>query len=283
MQGPGPTKNKSGTAVVLPTVVAVVIFAVVVALGGMLGAGEGAWSWPQTSSPAQTFPAQIEDIGATRSSITEPPLLFESVPPPKAPRRNGVESHMVGEHPDLPSSPIETAVALIEPSEDFRRTVVPGTPLECDRFRSLVTDTGEWDPDIVLAIVWRESLCNESAVSNTNDWGLLQLNATCWAGKGNDGLPNIRTLPESIDVTDLHCDGATLASPAAQWCFHAKEQALHTGGRRPDSPCDAWLDPATNIETAYEIWRVQGWRPWCFDDLSRSTPACEAAAQTLKG
>ena len=282
MQGLGPRKYKSAHAWVLSTVVAIGIVVVFAAGLGMFGEGENARRSTQTSVRTRTSPPSIHGIGATRSPITEPPLLFESAPRLNASRRNGVEGNLIGEHPGLPSSPIETAGVLIEPAADFRRTVVPGTPLECDRFRPLVKHTGDWDPDIVLALIWRESLCNESAVSETNDWGLLQLNATCWAGKAIDGLPNVRTLPDSIDVTDLRCDGAALASPAAHWCFHAKEQAIRTG-RRPDSPCDAWLDPATNIEAAYEIWQVQGWRPWCFDDFSRSTPACEAAALTHQG
>ncbi len=282
MRGPGPKSNTTAFALALSAVVAIGMLVVYAVGCGILDDGDNSLNRVQASAPTRAFPPTEDGIGATRSSITEPPLLLESAQPPTSSRRNGVASNLVGEHPGLPSSPIETAVVLIEPSEDFRRTVVPGTPLECDRFRPLVKDIGEWDPDIVLAFVWRESLCNESAVSETNDWGLLQLNATCWAGKGIDGLPNVRTLPDGIDVNDLRCDGTTLASPAAQWCFHAKEQALRTG-RRPESPCDAWLDPATNIETAYEIWRVGGWRPWCFDDTSRSTPACEAAAQARQG
>ena len=190
-----------------------------------------------------------------------------------------MEGVSVGEHPGLPSSPIATASQLVEPADEFRRTVVPGTPLACDQFRPLVQQAGDWDPDVVLAFVWRESSCNERAVSATNDWGLMQLNATCWAGKGNFGLPWVRGLPSEIEDFDLRCDDTAAATPAAKWCYHAKEEARH-GKRRPASPCDAWLDPKTNLDTAYQIWSIKGWRPWCFDDTSRSTPACQAAVRT---
>ncbi|WP_420440196.1 transglycosylase SLT domain-containing protein [Candidatus Poriferisodalis sp.] len=187
-----------------------------------------------------------------------------------------METNAVVEHPHLPASPLATADALIEPKQHFRRTVAPGVPLACDRYRSQVQAVGDWDPDVVLALIWRESLCNEQALSPTNDWGLLQLNATCWAGKGIDGLPRVRQLPDHLPQVDLRCDGLTAATPAATWCFHAKEEAFRTG-RRPASPCDAWLDPDINLRAAYEIWLVRGWEPWCFNELSRSTPACHAA------
>ncbi|WP_419839135.1 transglycosylase SLT domain-containing protein [Candidatus Poriferisodalis sp.] len=189
-----------------------------------------------------------------------------------------METAAVVEHPNLPASPLVTADSLIEPKEQFRRTVAPGVPLACDRYRSQIQAVGDWDPDVVIALIWRESLCNEQALSPTNDWGLLQLNATCWAGKGIDGLPRVRQLPDHIAQVDLRCDGLTAATPAATWCFHAKEQAFRTG-RRPASPCDAWLDPNINLRAAYEIWLVDGWQPWCFNDLSRSTPACRAASE----
>lgn len=227
---------------------------------------------------ASSVAPRSSDSRALRSSLTAPPVVFDITPEPASPRNGGVESNAVAEHPNLPASPIATAYDLIEPKHDFRRTVAPGVPLSCDRYRSQVQDIGEWDPDVVLALIWRESLCNERAVSQTNDWGLLQLNATCWAGKGIDGLSRVRRLPDSIDPIDLHCDGATEATATAKWCFHAKEEARRTG-RRPDSPCDAWLDPSTNLHAAYEIWRVRGWQPWCFDDSSRATPACQAASQ----
>ncbi|WP_419923543.1 transglycosylase SLT domain-containing protein [Candidatus Poriferisodalis sp.] len=211
------------------------------------------------------------------SDVTAPPLIVDIAEQPTSPRRGGVETNAVVEHPNLPVSPIATAYDLIEPSQEFRRTVAPGVPLSCDQYRAQIRDTGEWDPDVVVAIIWRESLCNERAVSRTNDWGLLQINATCWAGKGLNGVPAIRQLPDGIEPEGLQCDGATKATMAAEWCFHAKEQ-VHRTGHRPDSPCDAWLDPATNLRAAYEMWRVRGWQPWCFDASSRETPACRAAA-----
>ena len=232
----------------------------------------GRISWPPTPEARDG----TGDMRALRSPLTAPPVVIDIAEQPTSPRRGGVETDAVVEHPNLPVSPIATAYDLIEPNQEFRRTVAPGVPLACDRYRGQIRDTGEWDPDVVVAFIWRESLCNERAVSPTNDWGLLQINATCWAGKGIDGLPNVRQLPEGIEPEGLQCDGVTEATAAAEWCFHAKEQVRRTG-RRPDSPCDAWLDPATNLRTAYEMWRVRGWQPWCFDASSRETPACRAA------
>lgn len=217
-----------------------------------------------------------EPAAATRSALTQPPIVLDSIEDPPASPRRGIQGFVVGEHPNLPPSPIATADVVVEPSQDFRRTIVPGTPIACDRFRELIRNTGTWDPDIVLAFIWRESLCNERAVSSTNDWGLLQINATCWAGKGRDGLRRVRHLPPEIGAIDLRCDGATQSTPAAKLCFHAKEQFSQTG-QRPKSPCDDWLDPAVNLRAAYEIWSLRGWQPWCFDDISQDTAACEAA------
>lgn len=217
---------------------------------------------------------------ATRTALTQPPVIFNQAPETPALHGAIVDGTSVGSHPTIHPSPIATASVLIEPAGHFRRTVVPGVPLQCDRFRSLVRQIGDWDPDVVLAFVWRESLCRESALSSTNDWGLMQINATCWAGKGNDGLPSARNLPDEIESIDLQCDGISQATSTAKWCFFAKEEAVRTG-RRPNSPCDAWLEPETNIEAAYEIWRIQGWQAWCFDTVSRATPACKAVAQSL--
>ena len=222
--------------------------------------------------------SETDGLRALRSPLTAPPVMLGDSLEPGSPRNGGVETNTVVEHPNLPPSPIATSDVLIEPKQDFRRTVAPGVPLACDRYRTQVQDAGDWDPDVVLALVWRESLCNERAVSATNDWGLLQLNATCWAGKGIDGLSPVRDMPDKFSAIELQCDGITSATPAAQWCFHAKEEARRTG-RRPASPCDAWLDPNTNLRAAYEIWRVRGWQPWCFDEASQSTPACRAASR----
>ena len=229
---------------------------------------------PYTQGPLEA--AATVDARGLQSPLTAPPLVLAVPPSVVPPRAGGVETAAVVEHPNLPASPLATADALIEPKQHFRRTVAPGVPLACDRYRSQVQAVGDWDPDVVLALIWRESLCNEQALSPTNDWGLLQLNATCWAGKGIDDVPTVRQLPDGIEPAGLRCDGVTEATMAAEWCYHAKEQ-LHRTGRRPDSPCDAWLDPATNLRAAYEMWRVQGWQPWCFGELSRSTPACRAA------
>jgi len=231
---------------------------------------------PYTQGPLEA--AATVDARGLQSPLTAPPLVLAVPPSVVPPRAGGVETAAVVEHPNLPASPLATADALIEPKQHFRRTVAPGVPLACDRYRSQVQAVGDWDPDVVLALIWRESLCNEQALSPTNDWGLLQLNATCWAGKGIDGLPRVGQLPDYIAQVDLRCDGLTTATPAATWCFHAKEEAFRTG-RRPASPCDAWLDPNINLRAAYEIWLVGGWRAWCFDDLSRSTPACRAASE----
>lgn len=216
---------------------------------------------------------------AQRSPLTAPPVIIEASSEPASPRKEGVEANAVTEHPNLPASPIATAYQLIEPSRQFRRTVAPGVSLACDRYRSQVQDVGEWDPDIVLALMWRESRCTEHLVSVTNDWGLLQLNATCWAGKGIDRLPHVARLPDGVTAPELRCDGATTATPAAQWCFLAKEQGRRTG-YRPPSPCDPWLQAETNLQVAHDMWLIRGWQPWCFDDRSRATPACEAAADS---
>ena len=276
MRSTGQPKNLAANSLVTSTVALVVIVALLaLCLGGTRGA-EGSPAAAHPYSEQTALRSETDSVIATSSALTAPPVLFDN-PGPELPRRIGVQGNVVGEHPNLHPSPIATAHVVVEPGDEFRRTVAPGVPYECDRYRPLVQEIGEWDPDVVLALVWRESLCNERAVSQTNDWGLLQLNATCWAGKGIDGLPGITRLPDSIDPPDLQCDGTTDATPAAQWCYHAKEQAIETG-RRPPSPCDAWLDPATNLETAHEIWLIRGWQPWCFDDASRATPACDAAA-----
>ncbi len=279
MRGTGQRRHVPANSLVT-SAVALVVLVVLLALS--LGATTRAERSPAAHRYTQqpTFQPRADSVKATSSALTQPPVLFDSSGP-ELPRRIGVQGDAVGEHPNLHPSPIATAHVVVEPGDQFRRTVAPGVPIECDRYRPLVADTGDWDPDVVLALIWRESFCNERAVSPTNDWGLLQLNATCWAGKGIDGLSRVRHLPDGIDPPDLQCDGATDATPTAQWCFHAKEEAIVTG-RRPSSPCDAWLNPATNLETAYEIWRVAGWQPWCFDDTSRATPACQAAAVAPK-
>ena len=233
----------------------------------------------QASPQGSTNPSGTGVLAAPRSSLAAPPVLPESPTASVWPRRQGVEANAVVEHPNLPASPIATAYELVEPGQQFRRTVAPGVSLACDRYRSQVQKMGDWDPDVVLALMWRESRCTEHLVSVTNDWGLLQLNATCWAGKGIDRLPEVARLPDDITAPELRCDGVTVATPAAQWCFHAKEEGRRTG-RRPSSPCDPWLQPETNLQVAYDMWLIRGWQPWCFDDRSRSSPACEAAAES---
>ena len=163
--------------------------------------------------------AGFEGTGARKAlhiPLTVPPMIVDITPKPISPRRGGVETNAVVEHPNLAVSPIATAYDIIEPKQDFRRTVAPGVPLACDRYRTQIQSTGDWDPDVVVALIWRESLCNERAVSKTNDWGLLQINATCWAGKGIDGVPSVRQLPDSIAPTGLQCDGVTDATMAAE-------------------------------------------------------------------
>ncbi len=229
-----------------------------------------------SAQPSTLLPADSASP-ALRSPLAAPPVIIEAgselVPRPA----RGVVTGAVTEHPNLPASPIATAHQLVEPSQQFRRTVAPDVSMACDRYRSQVQRIGDWDPDVVLALMWRESRCSEHLVSVTNDWGLLQLNATCWAGQGIDRLPHVARLPDDITVPELRCDGITQATPAAQWCFYAKEQGRRTG-RRPSSPCDLWLQPQTNIQVAYDMWLISGWQPWCFDDRSRASPACKAAA-----
>ena len=213
-------------------------------------------------------------------------VLEEPVPGPELPtitrryREPGVTANSVGEHPNLFPSPIQTAATLIEPALVLHVSPADGGQAKCQEFRSLIEDGKDWDVHVVLAMAWRESRCNARLVSITNDWGLLQLNATCWAGMAIDGLPVVRSLPSSIAPVDLRCDGRTQSTPTAQWCYRAKEAAYDTG-HRPSSPCDAWLDPAVNVTAAYELWERYGWRPWCFNDQMRATYACRAAEASL--
>ena len=229
-------------------------------------------------------PGQLQASGEV--TFTTAGVLEEPVPVPAAPvimrpyREPGITTSSVGEHPNVLVSPIQTATVVIEPAHELRLSVPDNTPAACERFRSLVANGREWDPEVVLAIAWRESNCNERLVSPTNDWGLLQLNATCWAGQANDGLSDVPSLPEGIQPVDLRCDGIHRSKPAAQWCYLAKE-AVYDSGELPPSPCDAWLDPTVNVATAYELWLVQGWRPWCFNETSRASTACQAARASL--
>ncbi len=213
-------------------------------------------------------------------------VLEEPIPAPQLPvirrryREPGIATNSVGEHPNLPVSPIQTATAVIEPADEQPFLLNDGQQAQCRTFRSLIIDGKDWDADVVLAMAWRESRCNARLVSTTNDWGLLQLNATCWAGKSIDGLPDVRSLPASVAPVDLRCDGRTQSTTAAQWCYRAKEARYDTGSL-PASPCDGWLDPAINVDTAYALWERYGWRPWCFSDQMRATYACQAAEKSL--
>lgn len=269
----------------LKRIAAAMVCVSAVAIGALILAAASSPEMGTTSPPASpsaersTLSSADSVSTALRSPLTAPPVIIETSSEPASPRREGVEDNAVVEHPNLPASPIATASELVEPSQQFRRTVAPGVSLACDRYRSQVQEMGDWDPDVVLALMWRESRCTERLVSVTNDWGLLQLNATCWAGKGIDRLPEVAHLPDDISAPELRCDGITTATPAAQWCFHAKEEGRRTG-RRPSSPCDPWLQPEINLQVAYDMWVIRGWQPWCFDDSSRASPACEAAADS---
>ena len=231
-----------------------------------------------------------QPLGQPKASVemtyTTAGVLEEPVPVPAAPvivrpyREPGITTNSVGEHPNVLVSPIQTAAVVIEPANALQSSLPQGEHTECQEFRTLIADGRDWDVDVVLAMAWRESRCNAQLVSITNDWGLLQLNATCWAGKAIDGLPEVRRLPESVAPVDLRCDGRTQSTPAAQWCYRAKEAAFDTG-QLPSSPCDAWLDPTVNVTAAYELWERYGWRPWCFNDLLRATSACRAAGESL--
>ena len=191
----------------------------------------------------------------------------------------GIAANTVGEHPDLTPSP-NHGVTVIEPVFEHLLLLGDGEHAECQEFRSLIADGRDWDADVVLAMAWRESRCDARLVSVTNDWGLLQLNATCWAGTAIDGLPDVRSLPSSVAPADIRCDGVTQSTTTAQWCYRAKEAKYDTGDL-PSSPCDAWLDPSVNLETAYALWERFGWRPWCFSDEMRATYACRAAEESL--
>lgn len=188
-------------------------------------------------------------------------------------------TNSVGEHPDVPAEPSQIATGVVEPVHALPFELPEDGQAECQEFRTLIGNGRDWNVDVVLAMAWRESRCDAQLVSITNDWGLLQLNATCWAGAAIDGLPEVHSLPDSVAPLDLRCDGRTQSTPAAQWCYRAKE-AVYDTGDLPSSPCDAWLDPTVNVAVAYEIWERYGWRPWCFNDQMRATSACRAAGES---
>ena len=213
-------------------------------------------------------------------------VLEEAAPAPAPPvitrryREPRSTTNSVGEHPNVLAEPSQTETDVVEPVHALPLELPEGGQAECQEFRTLIGNGRDWNVDVVLAMAWRESRCNAQLVSITNDWGLLQLNATCWAGTAIDGLPEIHSLPDSVAPANLRCDGRTLSTPAAQWCYRAKEAAYDTGDL-PSSPCDAWLDPTVNVTAAYELWERYGWRPWCFNDEMRATPACRAAGKSL--
>lgn len=134
----------------------------------------------------------------------------------------------------------------------------------------------DWDPQVVLLFMRRESNCNPNAVSITGDWGLLQLNAVCWAGESISRMETVTDLPDDVAPVRLSCDGKPHRPLEAQWCYRAKETYFDTGSL-PDSPCDHWLDPGVNIEIAYELWEDYGWKPWCFNESTNNSRACRAA------
>lgn len=271
----------------IPTRTHILLVSVALAVVGLIVVGFavlGLPGMPDIEQPSlhaarqpQAIPLTYTTAEPLHEPVSEPDELSAS---PRRLRTPAVTGPVVGEHPTLPPSPIETSATFIEPVHQFRLTHYLSTPAACERFRSLVASGRDWDPEVVLALAWRESNCNERLVSPTNDWGLLQLNATCWAGQANDGLPDVRSLPDGIEPVDLRCDGIHQSKPAAQWCYLAKE-AAYDSGELPPSPCDAWLNPDVNIATAYELWLIQGWRPWCFNEVSRASAACQAARETL--
>ena len=278
MPKPGQRSNATVQVRVLAAAAAGAIACALCIAFGLLRSGIGdrpalasgvATATPFVDAPAAAEQPDAADDGAAAS----PPAITRRY------RAPGVTGPLVGEHPNLPLSPIQVAAGVIEPAHRLRRSAAEGTRAACQKYRTLAASGRDWDADVVLAIAWRESECNESAVSPTNDWGLLQLNATCWAGQAIDGLREVRSLPASVQPAYLQCDGNRQTSLAAQWCYRAKEAVFDTG-KLPQSPCDAWLDPAVNFTTAYEIWKLRGWHPWCFNEASKSTPACEAAAQS---
>lgn len=226
-------------------------------------------------------PRASGEITYTTAGVLEEPVPAPADPAVMRPRRTlGTAMNPVGEYLDMAVSPIQTATAVSEPAHEPPPSLHDNGQPECREFHSLIVDGKEWDLDVVLAMAWRESRCNARLVSVTNDWGLLQLNATCWAGTSIDGLPEVPSLPASVAPADLLCDGRTQSTLTAQWCYRAKEAAYDTG-HRPASPCDAWLDPTVNLAAAYELWERYGWRPWCFNDQLRATPACRAAGESL--
>ncbi|WP_419931893.1 hypothetical protein [Candidatus Poriferisodalis sp.] len=260
--------------------------AATLAVAGSIVAGVAAVTATGTARLEIPDPRTHEPQAASESTYTTAGVLEEPIPAPQLPvirrryREPGITANSVGEHPNLPLSPIQTATAVIEPAHEQPFLPNDGEQAECRTFHSLIVDGKSWNADVVLAMAWRESRCNARLVSITNDWGLLQLNATCWAGKAIDGLPDVHSLPASVAPVDLRCDGRTQSTTTAQWCYRAKEARYDTGSL-PASPCDAWLDPAINVETAYALWERYGWRPWCFSDEMRATYACQAAEKSL--
>ena len=184
-------------------------------------------------------------------------------------------SNSVSEHPDVP--PIlgfaeEPAAAVM-----YDTSHMNPRELACSRWAALISDGKEWDSEVVVALMWRESRCSPFAVSPTNDWGLLQINATCWAGSELGGLPQATELPPGVRAVVLRCDEGVPEGVTAQWCYRAKA-SLMDNGTRPASPCDLWLDPQFNIDVAYRLWLAHEWRPWCFNEASRSSHACDMAS-----
>ena len=217
---------------------------------------------PQASFPLTTLriiPAVIvaADTFATTSDQTK--------------QINAREASQPAERPHVIAFTDTTASATAVVAEH-----APAPPVDvCSEWlREITGDNRRWDPKIVLMLIKRESNCEPSAVSRTGDWGLLQLNAACWAGTEYGELEEVQALPPDVRaVPDLLCAGAHGRPIEAQWCYRAKEEYLRTGDL-PESPCDAWLEPAKNLEVAYTLWLVEGWSPWCFNEVSRKTQAC---------
>lgn len=221
--------------------------------------------------PAAPVPAPVPEA-VQRVRLL--PLMPGDLPPIPQPAVKADWSNIVSEHPDVPrrmgfeEEPVAATMydtSHLHPSE-----------LACSRWAALISDGKEWDSEIVAALMWRESRCSPFAVSPTNDWGLLQINATCWAGSELGGLPQATELPPGVRAVALRCDEGAPEGVTAQWCYRAKA-SLMDNGTRPTSPCDLWLDPQFNIEVAYRLWLAHEWRPWCFNEASRSSHACGMA------
>ena len=243
-------------------------------------AGDGQGDEPATAAALAAIVAAVERAGSPSPSAAKPGSVSAA---------SAFDSGSVGLTHDSEPEPESAPVAAAAVSSGAQQSAASQTSTvqvssqgsrsgpfgdACERYRDIAEATGDWDADVVMRFMWRESRCDPLAVSPSGDWGLLQMNAACHSatlgadpGSVPSWVPNVRIV----------CDGAPApANRIAGWCYHAKE-AKFDGKALPASPCDAWLDPDTNLRAAYRLWDRYGWAPWCFNAALRSGAACRAA------